>query len=163
MAVTLERWQDDPLNLQMRVTKPDGETMMAQAEINGDSATVELLIPDPQLWWPNGYGEQPLYRVDILLANATQLKDERTFQIGLRTIELRQEADEWGKSFTFVINGVPIFAKGANWIPADSFPTRFSDEQLEHLIRSTAVSHQNMLRVWGWRLLRRRTLLRPVR
>ncbi len=54
-----------------------------------------------------------------------------------------------GKSWQFVVNGVPIFAKGANWIPADSFPTRLSDAHLEHLIRSAAEAHQNMLRVWG--------------
>ena len=76
------------------------------------------------MWWPNGYGCQPLYQVEvILLAEATEL-DRRQFQIGLRTLELSQELDEWGRSFTFVVNGVPIFAKGANWIPSDSFPTR---------------------------------------
>ena len=72
-----------------------------------------------------------------------------SYQIGLRTIELRQEPDAWGRSFTFVVNGVPIFAKGSNWIPADSFPTRITDAALEGLIRSAAQTHQNMLRVWG--------------
>ena len=72
-----------------------------------------------------------------------------SYQLGLRTIELRQEPDEWGRSFVFVVNGVPIFAKGANWIPADSFPTRITDEALEDLIRAAAETHQNMLRVWG--------------
>ncbi len=75
--------------------------------------------------------------------------DSRTYQIGLRTVELRQEADAWGRSFTFVVNGVPIFAKGANWIPADSFPTRVTGEQLERLLASAAAANQNMLRVWG--------------
>ena len=60
-----------------------------------------------------------------------------------------QQPDQWGRSFTFVVNGVPIFAKGSNWIPADSFPTRITDEHLEHLIRSAADTHHNMLRVWG--------------
>ena len=71
------------------------------------------------------------------------------YQIGLRTIELRQDEDAWGRSFVFVVNGVPIFAKGSNWIPADSFPTRITGEHLESLIRSAAETHQNMLRVWG--------------
>ena len=57
--------------------------------------------------------------------------------------------DQWGRSFIFVVNGVPIFAKGSNWIPADSFPTRITDEHLERLIRAAAETHQNMLRVWG--------------
>jgi beta-mannosidase len=69
--------------------------------------------------------------------------------MGLRTLELRRQPDEWGESFTFVVNGVPIFAKGSNWIPADSFPTRISDEHLDGLLRSAVASHQNMLRVWG--------------
>jgi beta-mannosidase len=67
----------------------------------------------------------------------------------LRTIELRQQEDQWGRSFIFVVNGVSIFAKGSNWIPADSFPTRITDDLLEKLIRSAVETHQNMLRVWG--------------
>jgi beta-mannosidase len=78
-----------------------------------------------------------------------KLLDSKTYQMGLRTIELRQEPDEWGESFTFVVNGVPVFAKGSDWIPADSFPTRISDEYLEGLIRSSVQAHMNMLRVWG--------------
>ncbi len=67
----------------------------------------------------------------------------------MRTVELRREPDEWGESFTFVVNGVPIFVKGADWIPADSFPTRISDAYMERLIRDAAAAHMNMLRVWG--------------
>ena len=78
-----------------------------------------------------------------------QALDSRPYQIGFRTLELSRQPDEWGESFTFVVNGVPVFAKGADWIPADSFPTRISDEFLEHLIRSSAEAHMNMLRVWG--------------
>jgi beta-mannosidase len=69
--------------------------------------------------------------------------------VGLRTIELRQKQDQWGRSFVFVVNGIPILCKGSNWAPADSFPTRITDEYLEGLIRSAAETHQNMLRVWG--------------
>jgi beta-mannosidase len=121
--------------------------------------SVQVPIAHPQLWWPNGYGEQPLYQVDVTLhvygggrgerLFAPVVADQQTLQIGLRTIKLRQEEDQWGRSFLFVVNGVPIFAKGSNWIPADSFPTRITDEHLEGLIRSAAETHQNMLRVWG--------------
>jgi beta-mannosidase len=147
--ITVDRWSDVSLVEAVRVTDPDGSVMEAQAEVNRGSGVVEIPIPEPQLWWPNGYGEQPLYGVDVLLTAEGRVCDRRSYQMGLRTIELRQEPDEWGKSFTFVVNGVPIFAKGSNWIPADSFPTRISDEYLEGLIRSAAESHQNMLRVWG--------------
>ena len=111
--------------------------------------TLEVRLDNPRLWWPNGYGEQPLYDVELSLTAEDRELDKRTFRIGLRKLELEQEPDQWGKSFTFVVNDVPIFAKGSNWIPADSFPTRLSEAHLEHLIQSAAASHQNMLRVWG--------------
>ena len=110
---------------------------------------VEVRVDNPQLWWPNGYGEQPLYTVDVALLAGGVVSDTAHYQVGLRTLELRRVPDAWGESFTFVVNGLPIFAKGSNWIPADSFPTRISDAFLEQLIRDAAVTHQNMLRVWG--------------
>jgi len=114
---------------------------------------VKVPIPDPELWWPNGYGKQALNQVEVSLLRTDSSKDglldQHKYEVGLRTIELRQEQDQWGRSFVFVVNGVPIFCKGSNWIPADSFPTRITDEYLEYLIRSAAETHQNMLRVWG--------------
>jgi beta-mannosidase len=98
---------------------------------------------------PNGYGSQPLYQVRIELGRSKSILDQREYQVGLRTVELRQQPDEWGRSFTFVVNGLPIFAKGSNWIPADSFPTRIAKNDLERLIKAAADTHQNMLRVWG--------------
>jgi beta-mannosidase len=147
--VAVARWEEAPLRVQLRVVDPEGTARTADAALEGDAVTVELVIDEPQLWWPNGLGEQPLYEVTVALSASGETCDERDYRVGLRTLELRQEPDEWGESFTFVVNGVPVFAKGSNWIPADSFPTRISDEQLDHLIWSTASTHQNMLRVWG--------------
>ncbi|MCB9137717.1 MAG: glycoside hydrolase family 2 protein [Caldilineaceae bacterium] len=138
-----------PLSLRVRVTGPDGSEQRADGSVENGTARVALAIDNPQLWWPNGYGDQPLYQVNVALADADRILEEQAYQIGLRTLELRQEPDEWGKSFEFVVNDTPVFAKGANWIPADSFPTRISDEQLEQLIGDAAVAHHNMLRVWG--------------
>ena len=152
--MTVERWSEAPLIAEVRITTPDAEVMESSTAITPDGeATVKVPIVQPQLWWPNGYGPQPLYRVEVSVRPSdspgdTPL-DRRTLQIGLRTVELRQEEDTWGRSFAFVVNGVPIFTKGSNWIPADSFPTRITDERLEGLIRSAAETHQNMLRVWG--------------
>jgi beta-mannosidase len=106
-------------------------------------------VAQPDLWWPNGYGKQTLYGVEITLTAGAETLDVKKYQIGFRTLELRRQPDQWGESFTFVVNGVPIFAKGADWIPADSFPTRITDANLEHLIRSSVDAHMNMLRVWG--------------
>jgi beta-mannosidase len=129
---------------------PDGSAQSATCAINNDRGRLTIEIAEPQLWWPNGYGAQPLYRAEITLLDETgALLETQTLQLGLRILELRQEPDLWGRSFEFVVNGRRIFAKGSNWIPADSFPTRISDAQLEALIRGAAETHQNMLRVWG--------------
>lgn len=154
IRVAIQRWGAAPLTAAVRITTPDGESLQKEAAIPaGDEAIVTAPIPNPDLWWPNGYGGQPLYLVEVSLmqsdASRAEPLDRRTYQVGLRTIELRQQQDSWGRSFVFVVNGVPIFAKGSNWIPADSFPTRITGERLEGLIRSAAETHQNMLRVWG--------------
>lgn len=140
----------DSLALVMTVIAPDGSQDEKTWEIAGESkVSADIPIADPLLWWPNGLGEQPLYGVQVRLTRGGETLDEKTWQLGLRTIELRQEPDEWGRSFTFAVNGRPFFAKGSDWIPADSFPTRVTDAALEDLIRSAAETHQNMLRVWG--------------
>jgi beta-mannosidase len=152
--ITVERWDGRPLTAVVRLTAPGGTSQTVEAPVSPhDEASIELLIPDPELWWPNGYGAQPLYQVEVLLRHSDSPQarplDRRTYQIGLRTVELRQDPDPWGRSFKFLVNGLPVFARGSNWIPADSFPTRVSDEHLEMLIRAAAETHQNMLRVWG--------------
>jgi beta-mannosidase len=142
----IEQWGDAPLSVALRLTAPDGSTHAVDA---GPGQILALPVEHPQLWWPNGYGAQPLYQIEVELRQADQVLDRRAYAIGLRTIELRQQFDRWGQSFTFVVNGVPIFAKGANWIPSDSFPTRITRAQLEFLIASAAQANHNMLRVWG--------------
>jgi len=149
-VLSLERWADEALTARLHVVAPDGEEMMAETAVSPTTTTtLNLPITQPQLWWPNGYGEQPLYQVEVTLRQGEDIIDQRSYQLGLRTLELRQEEDKWGCSFEFMVNGVPIFAKGSNWIPADSFPTRITDDSLETLIRGAAETHQNMLRVWG--------------
>jgi beta-mannosidase len=110
---------------------------------------VSFDIDDPELWWPNGLGEQPLYTITTRLERNGDAIDEASSRIGLRTIELRREKDEWGKSFEFVVNGVPVFAKGANWIPADSFLPRITRETLADRLGSAKKANMNMLRVWA--------------
>jgi beta-mannosidase len=154
-TVTVEPYQSVPLTAQLRITAPDGKVLESEMQIGGETQTLAVPIDRPQLWWPNDYpspaagSEQPLYNVQVSLLADDRVHDQRTYQMGLRKIELRREPDEWGESFTFVVNGMPIFAKGSNWIPADSFPTRISDEHMERLIRDAAATHHNMLRVWG--------------
>ncbi|MCI0693209.1 hypothetical protein L0337_14540 [candidate division KSB1 bacterium] len=110
---------------------------------------VEATIENPKLWWPNGLGEQHLYTIEAKLSADNRSPDRAEKRIGLRTIELWQHPDEFGKSFEFVVNGLPVFAKGGNWIPADNFTTRIDRKKYEHLIGSAKDANMNMLRVWG--------------
>ena len=106
-------------------------------------------IINPDLWWPAGMGEQNLYTVKIELFEKGRLLDSIEKRIGFRRLVLEQKEDEWGKSFRFVVNGIPFFAKGGNWIPSDSFPSRVTRQKYESLLRDCVEANMNMLRVWG--------------
>jgi beta-mannosidase len=140
-----------PLTATMRVHHPGGRVDAIEAAIPAGQSAADLAIDvaDPELWWPNGLGSQPLYRVEVELTAGDRKLDHKPYQVGLRTLELRREPDAWGESFTFVVNGVPVFAKGSNWIPADSFPARVTATQLEILLGAAAATNHNMIRVWG--------------
>ncbi|MEM1210713.1 MAG: glycoside hydrolase family 2 protein [Planctomycetota bacterium] len=125
---------------------------IAKAEVSGKGKRLhaELLVEKPELWWPAGMGGQPLYDLEaVLLDSFGEPLDRVTKRIGLRTLRLGRHADEWGESFQFEANGIPFFAKGANWIPADVFLTRVPDEQMSDLLQSAVDANMNMIRVWG--------------
>jgi beta-mannosidase len=111
--------------------------------------TVNFSIPNPKRWWPNGLGEQPLYKIGVQWTNDGELLDDTVVNIGLRTLKLIREPDKSGESFYFEVNGRPVFAKGANYIPNDLFLPRVSPEKYEYIVRSAAEANLNMLRVWG--------------
>jgi beta-mannosidase len=148
--VTAERLTDASLQTQCQISL-DGVEVGAQiVALDGDTAVATFTINNPQLWWPNGLGEQPLYTVTVtLLDESGQPLDSWQKRIGLRTLRLIRQADEWGESFHFACNGVPFFAKGANWIPADTFVTSLTGEDYGRLLQAAADVHMNMLRVWG--------------
>ena len=147
--IKLQRWGDAPISVAMTITAPNGSVLQVSETVDGETLTLSEVIRKPQLWWPNGYGGQPLYTIEITAADDSRTLDQAQYRMGLRSLELRRRQDEWGESFTFVINDVPVFAKGSDWIPADSFPTRLDRARLEGLLKSATASHQNMLRVWG--------------
>jgi beta-mannosidase len=113
--------------------------------------TESFTLKNPQLWYPNGMGEQNMYAFDITLSRDGKLIDKTTVKTGIRTVELIRErdADGEGESFMFEVNGRRVFCKGANYIPNDLFLPRFSPEQYEHIVRSAAEANMNMLRIWG--------------
>jgi len=132
---------------------PDGSTQSLQRNVAlkaGDNAVaIPFDIAHPQRWWPVGYGKPNLYgfHVDVKVGGKALASEDK--ETGLRSVELRRQKDQWGKSFAFVVNGVPIFAKGANFIPPDIFPTRVTPARLRQLLESTRDAQMNMLRVWG--------------
>ncbi|MBQ3039976.1 MAG: glycoside hydrolase family 2 protein [Clostridia bacterium] len=109
----------------------------------------EITIKNPRLWWPNGYGEQNLYDVTFSLYSNNEVVDTVTKTIGLRTLALSQEKDEFGQEFCFKVNGIKIFSMGANYVPLDSLPSRISKERTEQLIKDCIFANFNSIRVWG--------------
>jgi beta-mannosidase len=107
-------------------------------------------IKNPQLWWPNGHGAQPLYRVELAVTDRADRHLGRwSRRIGLRTLALDRHKDQAGETFQFVVNRRAIFAKGANWIPAHSFVAGLTREDYTRDLTSAAAANMNMLRVWG--------------
>lgn len=131
---------------------PDERLISKSIDTQLDAGTnlvkVPLRIEHPRLWYPNGYGAQDRYRFTARVS-AGKDQDEREVTTGLRSVELRRVLDAWGKSFEFVVNGVPIFAKGANLIPFDSFLPRVSRQRYRAVLSAAREAHMNMLRAWG--------------
>jgi len=109
----------------------------------------KLVVQEPKLWWPNGYGQQPLYELTVSAeCNGACAQCVKKI-IGLRTLTICQEADEWGNEFAFIINGVKIFAKGGNYIPEDAVYPWIKESRIEYLLKSCVRAHFNCVRVWG--------------
>lgn len=109
-----------------------------------NAVTAAINIDNPKLWWPNGYGDQPLYELKVGLGG-----DEVCERLGLRELMVVSEEDKIGRSMTFRVNGVDVFCKGADWIPCDALPQRQTRDALDDLLSSAAGIGMNMLRVWG--------------
>ncbi|MEU9204275.1 glycoside hydrolase family 2 protein [Streptomyces sp. NPDC048332] len=121
----------------------------AEAAFEGDEAVLRLDVEDPRLWWPRGYGEQPLYRLEVELRDEHGVLDAWERRIGFRSVELDRSADEHGSGFTLVVNGVRIFARGVNWIPDDTFPSRITPERYRTRLQQAADANIDLVRVWG--------------
>ncbi|MBL0340173.1 MAG: glycoside hydrolase family 2 protein [Bacteroidetes bacterium] len=113
------------------------------------TAQLKVKIAQPELWWPNGLGTQKLYDFTAKLFVNGYLVDSVTDRAGIRTIELIQDDDEWGNSFYFRVNGLPVFMKGANYVPQSNFLTEVSEEKYQKILNDVSAVGMNMLRVWG--------------
>lgn len=134
--------------LSLRQGEKEGDQGIIPCKRGQASARFE--IENPQLWWPNGMGEQPLYHLRVeLQTDSGETLDVWERRLGLRTLNLVRRKDEWGESFHFEANGKAFFAKGANYIPADVFYNRAGWPQIESLLTSMVDAHMNMIRIWG--------------
>ncbi len=139
----VERITDGAIKAAVTVTAPDGKEFTAEGE------NCSLTIDDPQLWWPAGYGKQPLYTVKVTLDGERGELDTWQRRIGLRTMTIRREKDEWGESFCHCVNGLDVFAMGADYIPEDNLLPRVNRERTRRLLEDARAANMNTIRVWG--------------
>ncbi len=134
------------------VTDPDGQEV-AMEKKDYSQATAwnhKLVIENPRLWWPRGYGKQPLYKVKVELLDCEEKElDVWERKIGLRTITVNTKKDEWGKCFAHEVNGVKIFAMGADYIPEDNLLGRINKKRTRKLLEDAVWANHNCIRVWG--------------
>lgn len=142
---------DKKLLFVFTLLSPSGE-MLGRRAVEGPEAECAFTIENPQLWWTNDLSDeeiQPLYTVKAELCEGEKALDAVSKRIGLRTIILNQEKDQWGYNFQFILNGVPLFAKGGDYIPMDSLITRAGDDKKRALLQDCRHAHMNCIRIWG--------------
>ncbi len=134
---------DETLELSASVA---GTEKRATAEVQrgANSWQLRLNVTSPELWWPAGYGAQPLYELTVSIGDATSKKG-----IGFRTVNIKGVDDRLGRSMTVRVNGTDIFCKGANWIPMDAMPARQTAARYERLLGDVSAANMNMIRIWG--------------
>ncbi|WP_405469739.1 glycoside hydrolase family 2 protein [Streptomyces canus] len=145
LAVEVERARvEAPLRVEASVGG-----VRASASLDGTEGVVRLEVPDVGLWWPRGYGEQPLYDVELTLLHEDRPLDVWRRRVGFRTVELDRAADAHGTGFTLVVNGERLFARGVNWIPDDVFPSRITRERYRERLGQAAAAGVDLVRIWG--------------
>ena len=115
----------------------------------GNIIDLPIEIAQPKLWFPAGYGDQPLYEFTAQVERGGQIAEERRVKTGLRSVVLDRHPDQWGRSFQLVVNGIAVFAKGADVIPFDSFPARVKTDDYRRVLQSARDANMNMIRHWG--------------
>ncbi|EYD74600.1 Beta-mannosidase [Rubellimicrobium mesophilum DSM 19309] len=141
VALTVTAWAENAEGAPFRITFAG---QAAEGVLEDGGVSVIFDVENPQLWWPAGLGPQTLYDLEVRIGD-----DVARRRIGLRKMELVSEPDAAGRSFGIRVNGRPVFARGANWIPTDALSGRITEEATRDLLQSAAGAHMNMIRVWG--------------
>ncbi|MEK7672009.1 MAG: sugar-binding domain-containing protein, partial [Bacteroidota bacterium] len=148
VSAEIETYSGNGYSVEIEVKNAE-TSLKTVATISGDRCTSRINIPSPKLWWPNGYGEQPLYTTQLRLLMDEKEIDTAETTLGIRTVRLVREKDAEGESFIIEVNGQKLFCKGADWIPSDNFIPRIQNSTYENLLTLARDAHMNMLRVWG--------------
>lgn len=141
--------KDCNVDLNINIKSPLGEIITLSCENIKEKDTYHIDIANPLLWWCNGFGRQHLYEVSIDIKKDSEVLESKFLKIGLRNLTVRREKDQWGETFEYSLNGVSIFAMGANYIPEDSMYSRTSKARTENLIKQCIKANYNCIRVWG--------------
>lgn len=147
--IEVQKFHENEIGLEVEIHNPKGEVSRQNFENIRAEDTYQAIIEEPELWWCNGFGEQPLYTICFILKQNDTVLEKIEKRIGLRTLTVRTEPDQWGESFEFFLNGVSVFAMGANYIPEDSIYPRCSKERSRKLIEQCIRANYNSIRVWG--------------
>jgi beta-mannosidase len=147
-TIELDRITESPVDMTLEIVG-EGFEHRQSFRMRSDTRSLIINVPKPRLWWPNGYGDQPLYRISVTASVNGVVCDSQVTSFGIRTVRLLQEKDELGRSFIVEVNGVKIYCKGADWIPCDSFIPRIRPSTYERLLTFARDAHMNMIRVWG--------------
>ncbi len=153
MILEIESTKNQDATIKLEIINPSNKeilqkTIQEPLDSGFNSIKIPLNIADPELWWCNGQGKAKLYTIKAAIHSHSN-SDMLEFRTGIRTLELQQIPDDEGKNFRFVLNGRPVFIKGANYIPQDNFTNRTSEDQYKKLILQAKNTNMNMLRVWG--------------
>ncbi len=136
-------------DIEVIINMPDNNTIEKILTTSKPKNNIKINIENPMLWWPNGFGDHPLYHVKVNLKSEGTILDTKSYKIGLRNFTIHREKDQWGESFEYNINGISIFAMGADYIPEDSILARCNFEKTEKLIKDCVDANFNSIRVWG--------------
>jgi len=152
VAVAVSDTSGRSLAIELDLADPGGRSVFSHRREAGDTSPIAIAVDRPRLWWTADLGEQPLYTLVVRLLEGDRLADEIRHEVGLRTVALDQspDPDEPGTTFfRFILNGVPLFARGACWVPTTSFVADVEAEPYDRLIDQAVRANMNMIRVWG--------------
>ena len=149
-ANNFDVYRDDPVDMTVRVGRGDfAQDAQLRVEAGKSNAAAVLEVPNAELWWPRGYGNAPLYDIEVSTGSVAGSSSQWSGRVGFRTVSVDTAADEVGRPFQLIVNGVKVHARGYNWIPDDAYVARVKKSNITAAFKDLVESNSNMVRVWG--------------